>query len=64
MSSARARRKHVLRVFWNERVYSTAVLSVYCGQVTTLVAFGEIENTGRRCKAAFPTAPPVCVYDM
>lgn len=29
---ATARRKHVRLVFWNEHVYSTAMLSVYCGQ--------------------------------
>lgn len=40
----------MLPVIWNGHVYSTAMLSIYYGQVTALVEFVEI-NTPRECMA-------------
>ena len=44
------------------RVYSTAVLSVYCGQVSALVEFGEIKTLRRRHGTCFPPPPHLFVY--
>lgn len=56
-SALSAGRKHVPPWFWNEHVYSTAMLSVYCGQVFALVEFMEI-NTLRRMHGTCSPPPP------
>lgn len=54
-----ARSKHVQSMFRDERVYSTAMLSIYCGQVVALVGFVKI-NTGKR-KARCPLFFYLCL---
>ena len=53
----------MLPVIWNEHVYSTAMLSIYCGQVTALVEFVEI-NTPRRMHGTCFSSPLPLLFEF